>query len=131
MTLQYKLELDKKSNAIFIHLRTNPPIFQDKISKEKYDSLPLIERNKFLTTLLGIGGVIEISTQSYLVWIMKAPTFEWKEIIPTVLFEISKTLGENGEVEPLEGSAGIDGTGAQKSSEPMRKLIQGVSITKI
>lgn len=128
MALKYKLELDTKTNAVFIHLRTNPPIFQDKISKEKYDSLPLIERNKFLTTLLGIGGIIEVATQSYLVWIAKAPCFEWDEIIPTVLFEISKALGEKGEVEALDGSVVIERI--KKGISPVRKLVQGVSIAK-
>lgn len=130
MALKYKLELDKKTNAIFIHLRTNPPIFQDKIAKEKYDSLPLIKKNKFLTALMSIGGIIEVATQSYLVWIAKAPCFEWDEIIPTVLFEISKALGEKGETEALDGSVTIEKI-SKKGESPVRKLVQGVSISKI
>ena len=131
MALKYKLELDTKNNSVYIHLRTNPPIFQDKISKEKYESLPLVERNKFLTTVLGIGGIIEVSTQSYLVWVMKAPTFEWNEILPTLLFEVSRSLGEKGEIEALEGSMSIDKIVARKAPSPVRKLVQGVSIAKI
>lgn len=127
MALKYKLERGPK-NSMYVHLRDNPPVFQDRISKERYDTIPLGDKKKFLTSIFNTGGVIEAATQSYLVWIMKAPTFEWKEMLPNILYEISMAMGEKGEVEAIEGSADLEGKGGAKLQKSPRKLVQGLTI---
>jgi len=113
--LEYRLEFTKddknaSDSAVFIHLRRNPPIYQDRIDKEDYDILDESEKNAFTTGLIEIAGVVEISLKAYRIWMAKSPVYEWEEILLPVLFFIKDFFGDD-DLEQLPGSANPDGTG--------------------
>ena len=136
MALKFSLEYSSATqDAVYIDLRDNPSIFQDRISKEKYDSLPIAEKDDFLTDIFNISGVVEFATQAYMMWLMKSIQFDWEEVLETVLFITSVDLGESGALEELEGSASIEGPEDPErpctvptDATSRRSLSQGVTI---
>lgn len=115
MALDYKLEFayDNTTAAdasVFIHLKHNPPIYQERIDKEDYDILDAELQHEFLVNILSIAGVTEISSRAYRIWIMKSPAYSWEDIIEPTLYYMKNWFGEDS-INPLPGSANTDGTG--------------------
>lgn len=112
---QYKLEFlydnsTPSDAAVFIQMRDNPPIYQEHITKEDYDILPDELKHEFLTTIIQIAGVTEMSTKAYRVWIMKSPAYGWQEILDPMLFYFMSYY-QYDSIKPLAGSGNVDGTG--------------------
>lgn len=108
MALQYKLEYLKDETqpedmSVFIQLRRNTPIYQERINKEDYDVLSDGLKHEFLTGLFNIGGVVEVSTKAYRVWISKSPTFTWDEVLNPLLFYMKEYFEEDS-LEKMQGS---------------------------
>lgn len=109
MALFYKLELltDKSQpsdDAVYIHIRENPPIYLSHIHKERYDILPPEEKHEFPSTLFSIEGVVELSLKAYRIWLMKSPIYSWKEVIEPVLAYLVFYYSTD-EAIPINGSA--------------------------
>lgn len=108
MALEYRLEYLKdntraEDESVFIQLRRNTPIYQDKIDKENYDILEEENKHEFLTGLFNIGGVVEVSTKAYRVWFSKSPVFTWEEVLEPLLFFMMEYYEED-ELEEIPGS---------------------------
>ncbi len=126
MALKYKLEFnwddkDPSDPGVYIQLKGfNPPIYQPHTDKEDYDVLAAEDKNDFLTGLFNIQGVVEVSTKAYRVWIMKAPQYDWEEVLVPVLTFIKDEFGESV-LEELPGSGTTDGTGFTLASPLNRR----------
>jgi hypothetical protein len=135
VALAYSLEYSSETqDAVYIDLRENPSIFQDRISVEVYDSLPIGDKNAFLTDIFNVGGVVEFATSAYSMWVMKADQFTWSEVLADVLNITSNDLGEGGFLAQLSGSASTKGpedpeqrTAASDGSR-RRSLAQGLTV---
>lgn len=124
---KYKLEFfyDESSPSdasVYIHMRDNPPIYQEHIDKEEYDILPAEQKHEFLTEIFNISGVTELSTKAYRVWLMKSPVFTWEEVLLPTLHYMKGYYSYDG-IEPLPGSANVDGTGLTLSGPNNRRKI--------
>ena len=108
MALQYKLEYLKDETqpedmSVFIQMRRNTPVYQDKIDKEDYDVLDSGSKHEFLTGLFNINGVVEISSKAYRVWVSKSPVFTWDEVLTPLLIYM-RDYFEEDELQELQGS---------------------------
>ena len=108
MALEYKLEYNKNDEkpsdeAVYIQLRRNTPVYQAHIDKEAYDILPEENKHEFLTGLFNIGGVVEVSSKAYRVWISKSPSFTWSEVLDPLLVYMKEYYGED-DLEEMAGS---------------------------
>lgn len=108
MALQYKLEFLKDDGqpediSAFIQIRRNVPIYQNKIDKEDYDTRDEEEKHPWLTGLFNIGGVVELSSRAYRVWISRSPVFTWEEVLVPALHFMKEYFEEDSLVE-LYGS---------------------------
>lgn len=125
MALQYKLEFNTPSGAsddsVYIHLRQDP-VFRTRIGKESYSALPNDQKQGLITEIFGVPGVVEVSTKTNRIWLMKSPIFSWQEVIQPVLFIVRDRFGETS-IESLPGSAFIDGKGLRLISDTNRRAI--------
>lgn len=125
MSLQYKLEYNTPSGSsdesVYIHLRQDP-VFQTRIGKESYSSLPDEEKKDLITDIFDVPGVVELSAKAARLWIMKSPVFSWEEIIQPVLFVLRDYFGES-QISPLPGSGLVDGSGFRLTSDKSRRSI--------
>ena len=109
MPLFYKIEqltdeTQPADDAIYLHLRANPPTYLSHMDKEEYDLLPAEEKHEFATVLFSIEGVVELSLKAYRIWIMKSPIYTWKEVIEPVLAYLVFYYATD-EAVPINGSA--------------------------
>ncbi len=109
MPLFYKIEqltdeTQPSDDAIYLHLRANPPTYLSHMDKEEYDLLPDEEKHEFATTLFNIEGVVELSLKAYRIWIMKSPIYTWQEIVDPVLAYLVFYYATD-EAIPINGSA--------------------------
>jgi hypothetical protein len=126
-TFYYKFEFiyDDTSSAdasVFIQMRDNPPIYQEHITKEDYDILPEEQKNDFLTHLFAFAGVVEVSTKAYRIWLMKATTFSWEEVLLPILYYLTAYFGYD-DFESLPGSGWINGMGFKLDAMTNRRKI--------
>lgn len=124
---QYKLEFSYDSSAsadasVFIQMRDNPPIYQDRIEKEVYDLLAQSSKSDFLTALFNIAGVVELSSKAYRIWLMKSPVYSWQEVLVPTLAYLSYYF-QHDRLSPLPGSGNTDGTGLTLDSQSNRRKI--------
>lgn len=127
MALDYKLEFvwedDKPADSsVYIQLRRNTPIYQDRIDKEDYDILDADLKDEFLTGIFNVSGVVEVSTKAYRVWLMKSPVFTWEEVLSPVLNFMMTYYGEDT-ISSLPGSGTPAGGGFHLSSPIQRRKI--------
>jgi hypothetical protein len=127
MALDYKIEYlyddtVTSDDSAFIHLKEDVPAYQQHISKENYFDLPEEQQHEFITGLFGVDGVTEISSQAFRVWVMKAPAFNWEEVLEDVLDYLKTELDET-ELNQLPGSAHLDGTGFRLTKARNRREI--------
>lgn len=125
MALDYRLEyiyLEEGDDSVFIHTRQDPSAYQDRIGKEDYNALEASEKSNWVTALFGVAGVVELSSKTHRVWIMKSPVYEWDEVIDGVLAAMKTELSET-ELNELPGSANKDGSGARLASKDFRRDI--------
>lgn len=126
MALDYKLEFNTPSgsadDAVFIHIRKNVPVYENRIDKEDYDVLPVANKHVFLTGIFNVAGVVEVSSRAYRVWVMKSPVYTWQEVINPVLNSIASSLGEST-LNELPGSGRVDGTGTRLGSADQRRSL--------
>jgi hypothetical protein len=106
MVLQYKLEYYKNDNepeddSVYIHIRRNTPIYQNKIDKETYELGA--NRNDWMDGIFNIGGIVEASSRAYRLWVSKSPIWEWDEVLPPLLYFMKDYLEEDS-LEELPGS---------------------------
>ena len=125
MALQYKLEPiyeggSPADDSIFIQLRYNPPVYRSRTDKEDYDVLPEEEKHPFLTMLYNVAGVTEVSCRAYRVWVMKSPVYSWQEVLTPTLHLMKDWFSEDS-LEPLPGSAELDGKGARLDNVDQRR----------
>ena len=104
MSLQFKIEYTKNDSqpsalGAYIHIRKEPPLFQDLISKEEFFAQPEAARHPFLLDLFLVPGVVDVALRSYCVYIGKGELFEWTNVLTGV---ISLLLSEVDESEVLE-----------------------------
>jgi len=121
----YKLEFiydDTSSSdaSVFIQMRDNPPIYQDDITKEVYDVLPDDQKDDFLTQMFSFAGVTELSTKAYRIWLMKAPTYSWEEVLVPILYYLTSFYGKD-DFQSLPGSAMVNGMGLKLNSITNRR----------
>ena len=125
MPMQYKLEFNTPSgssdDSVYIHLRQDP-VFQDRIGKEAYSSLDPADKQQLITDLFDVPGVVELSAKAVRIWLMKSPVFNWSEVLQPVLFVLRDYFGETS-IQPLPGSAEIDGSGIRLQSDSNRRSI--------
>lgn len=127
MALSYKLEYvfddtRPSDSSVYIHLRENPPRYMPHIDKEDYDILEDDEKHEFLDSLFNIAGVTELSSRAYRLWIMKSPSYNWREVLEPVLAYLASYFGESG-YESQPGSANVDGTGFTVATTKNRRKL--------
>lgn len=104
MSLQFKIEYTKdnsKPSAVgaYIHIRKEPPVFQDLISKEEFFSQPEGNRNEFLLSLFLVPGVVDVACRSYCVYIGKGELFDWNTVLTSVIQILLPAVGESSVLE--------------------------------
>lgn len=127
MALQYKLEFvyDDKSSAdasVFIQLRSDPPVYHSRITKEDYVTLDVEDQDDFLTGIFNVDGVVELSSKAFRIWIMKSPTYAWNEVLSPLLDFLMTEFSET-EILALPGSGNMDGTGFSLSKITQRRRV--------
>jgi hypothetical protein len=95
--------------ACYIHIKHNPPVFMDRTRREAYEALDEEDQDEFITNLITINGVTEMSVTAYRIWIQKAPAFRWGSIVESALSYMNTYFEEDG-LNALPGSANVDGT---------------------
>jgi len=125
MTLQYKLEYNTPSgggdDAVYIQLRTDPAgYYRFRTGKEDYETSG--NTDSFANGLFSVDGVEEISVTAYRVWIMKSPVYDWTEVNSGVLGFLQTFFAE-GSLEPIPGSASLDGSGLRLDSDDNRRSL--------
>lgn len=124
---QYKLEFvydntASSDSAVYIQMRDNPPVYQEHVTKEDYDVLQNELKHEFLTTIIQIAGITEMSVKAYRVWVMKSPAYNWEEILTPLLFYFMSYY-QYDSLKPLPGSGNLDGTGLTLDQSINRRKI--------
>ena len=123
MALDVKLEyivIKSGDEGVFWHLREDVPVYIDKIDRESYASLG--EDNDFLSGLLAIPGVTQISSKAYRLYFMKSPVFGWEEVNDAIE-EFLLEHYEEPTINYVGGSAEKNGRGIRLESEDYRREI--------
>lgn len=115
MAFKYKLEYnyddeDPADAGVYIQMRENVPVYRSHTDKEDYDVLDDEDKHAFLDGLFNTGGVVEVSSRAYRVWLMKSPVYSWEEVLTAVLFFLRDWYSETT-FDELPGSAKIEGAG--------------------
>lgn len=125
MAFLYKLEYsydneNPADSGVYVHMRQMPPITRRQTRKEDYDNLPAEDKHPFLDGIFNTPGVEEVSSLAYRIWIMKSPVYTWTEVNTSLLGFLTTWMMESS-MEPMQGSANIDGSGLTLASPRNRR----------
>lgn len=125
MALDFRLEFlydesDSADAGVYIHMRQDPPVYQDHVTKEDFAISE--EPEDFVSALFEIEGVVEVSVKAYRVWIMKSPVFTWLEVLTPTMNTLKTLLGEST-LNMLPASGKLDGSGFTLSAVENRRSV--------
>ena len=97
--MRYRIEYPLDPNYLIIHV--DKRITENNI--ERFKSLDCCEADssQLARDILRTDGVVCLYFKAYNIYILKGEVFDWKEIIPAVIYFLNEHLNLGGEVEEV------------------------------
>lgn len=102
--LEFGMDSDLKEDpGVFIHIQTDPPDYQKRVTKETYMQQDESLQTPFVNEIFGVAGITEVSSSAYRVWVSKSPAYQWNDVLQPLLTRIANMTGFDS-IEELPGS---------------------------